>query len=286
MRFTRNTLRVLSLMLWQVFSAGSLQAASFSSGPGLEVGPYVSTITYEEPGIMKESGTMSGVRAALVWRGDRYGGVFDTIRLEGSAGWGPLDYTSDGSGSMDGIDNSLYEARALFGRNFSRYSETTVQSFVGFGYRYLSDRSGGMVSSEGFLGYDRRSQYLYMPVGFGMTSRMDGGWLLEGVVEYDLFLRGFQKSYLTQVSGNGVTYLNDVTSDQYDGDGLKVALRFSRQIGGAGRLAIEPFLNYWNIGKSRYAYFTRVDSSGPASYRSWEPANHSTEVGLRMLFLF
>jgi len=78
-----------------------------------------------------------------------------------------------------------------------------------------------------------------------------------------------------------------VTNDQYSGNGFKVSLKFTKSLGeSGGSLAFEPFLHYWNIGASRYAYFSRIDNTGTQVFRAWEPENNSTEFGLRMLYLF
>jgi hypothetical protein len=276
------------LFLFQAISAARLQAASGSGNPRIDIGPYVSTISYDEPGIMNESGYMYGVQSALVWHGRRYANLFDSIRLEGVAGRGKVDYTSSQSGSMNGVNNTMYEARAIFGREFSRKASATYASYTGFGYRFLSDRTGGIISSEGYHGYDRESRYLYLPVGVSVASRMERGWLFDGSIEYDLFLKGIQDSHLSQASSSVYTYRDDVTNDQHTGYGLKVALRFTKLMRGGGRLAIEPFLNYWDIGTSRSSTYTRIRNAdaSTALLKVWEPANRSTELGMKVLLLF
>ncbi len=283
--FRKIAALLLCVLLFQGLASGRLHAASAYGSPRFEIGPYVSRITYDEPGSMKESGTMYGLDAAITWRG-RYVPAFDSIRLEALAGRGTMEYSSTYSGTISGIDNTMFESRILFGRDFSRRDTTLFSSFIGFGYRYLTDKTGGLISTQGYYGYDRESQYLYLPIGLGASSKMDRGWSIDGSIEYDLFLKGTQTSHLTQASNSVYTYLNDVTNDQYSGNGVKVSLRFSKSLGDSGRLAFEPFLHYWNIGSSRYAYFSRTDNTGTQLYRAWEPENHSTEFGLRMLYLF
>ena len=286
--FRKVQLLLSFIFLFHAFSAGGLQAASGSGIPQVEIGPYLSSISYDEPGVMNESGHMYGVQSALVWHGRRYANLFDSIRLEGVAGRGRVDYSSSQAGTMTGIENTMYEARAMVSREFSRKSQATYASYIGFGYRFLSDRTGGIISSEGYHGYNRESRYFYLPVGLGVTSRMERGWLFEGSVEYDLFLKGIQDSHLSQASSSVYTYRDDVTNDQRSGQGLKLALRFTKRMGRSGRLAIEPFLNYWEIGNSRISTFTRVRNSDGTSmlFRVWEPANSSTELGMRVLLLF
>ena len=288
--FRKIALLFSCLFLAHPFFSDRLQAESGHGTPRFDVGPYVSTITYQEPRVMKESGRMSGVDAALVWHGGRYANLFDTIRLEGVAGRGTVDYSSSQSGTIMGIDNALFETRAIFGRDFAQKEQATFSSYTGFGYRHLSDRTGGLISSAGGHGYDRVSRYLYLPVGLGVVSQMGRGWTFESTIEYDLFLKGIQTSRLTQTSDSDYTCLNDVTNNQSYGKGMKIALRFTKDRGDKARLALEPFLNYWSIGASRDAYFAIVDHTvTPATteqYRAWEPENNSTEVGLRVLLLF
>lgn len=275
----------VALLSVQMMSAMVSAVAFSADGARFEVGPYASKIVYEEPGYMKDSGSMYGINASASWRG-RYLSMFDSFRIDALAGRGSVDYTSVSSGSMPAVDDTMIEARALFGREFPRRGELQYSSYTGFGYRRLTDNSGGRSTTAGKAGYDRESQYLYMPVGLEAASKSGSGWSFDGRIEYDIFLKGIQKSALSQTSS--ATYTRtDITNDQYEGYGIKVSARFSRPVSGSASVAFEPFFRYWNIGVSRVDYSRETDADGHSSAESYvEPANHSTEYGLNAMLAF
>jgi hypothetical protein len=282
--FRKIAVLLVCVFLFQGLGAQRLHAASAYGEKTFEIGPYFSTITYEEPGVMKEDGKMYGLSAALTWH-NRDFVLFDTIRLEALGSLGKMDYTSPRSGSIDNIDDTLFETRALLG-DVSRRGTTTLFSYIGFGYRNLKDKTGGLLTTTGYSGYDRESQYFYIPLVVGINANMDRGWSFDGVVEYDYFVKGKQRSCITQANNAVYTYSGDVINDQHDGYGLKFSMRFTKRMGNSASLAFEPFLNYWNVGMSDYTYGT-ITTGGltiPVAY--YEPANNSTELGLKVLFLF
>jgi hypothetical protein len=275
-----------AVIMLQCMALGQLQAESTSAGPRVEIGPFVSRIIYEEPGTMKESGTMYGLDGSLSWHGQQYLGLFNTFRIDALASRGSLDYTSPNAGAISGIENTMFETRALLGRDFTLSGQSELSSYIGFGYRSLSDKTGGLITTAGYYGYDRHSQYLYLPIGLGVVSQMQKGWSFDGLVEYDLFLKGIQKSNITDANNAVYTYSNDVTNDQFDGYGLRASVKFTRRLERFGSVAFEPFLRYWNIGASRTASFIRTDGTGSHTAIAWEPANHSTEYGLKVSLVF
>ncbi|NTU53904.1 MAG: hypothetical protein HGA97_09460 [Chlorobiaceae bacterium] len=268
------------ILLLLLFASSDLMAEFLSDQTQVEVGSFASSISYEEPNIMNENGTMAGFIVSISWR-TRVLRYFDTFRLEALASAGRLDYSSPNSGSMEGILNGMIDARVITGRDILRIHPAVVSWYYGLGYRWLIDRSGGMITSIGAIGYDRESRYLYIPVGLGLSTKLDNSWLFEGKVEYDLFLKGTQTSYLTQMNNAFFSYSNDTVNEQYDGYGFRVALKFSND-----NLAFEPFLRYWNVGRSRYDYYTLYTLQGSQPYQSWEPVNNSIEYGLGITALF
>jgi hypothetical protein len=270
------------LILFQLFATGRLYADSASESTRLEIEPFISAITYKEPDIMQETGMMVGLRAVYMWQ-PRSLKLVDTVRLDVLASKGQLDYSSTSSGSMYDILNAMFEARALLGRTLVRMKRSDVSLYSGFGYRHLSDMGGGMVSTEGYLGYDRSTSYLYLPIGIGLQSKLGSEWVLDSVIEYDVLLKGIQTSYMTQLNNAYYTYSNDIVNHQYKGAGFRVAAKFIYD-----NLAIEPYFRYWNIGKSTRSTLTRYSGSGTGSqvYYVWEPPNNSTEFGFGLSVLF
>jgi hypothetical protein len=61
-------------------------------------------------------------------------------------------------------------------------------------YRYLFDGELGAISTSGATDYDRKSNYLYSPIGMESTFRLGGGWSIGVAGEYDLLWHGWQYS--------------------------------------------------------------------------------------------
>ena len=76
---------------------------------------------------------------------------------------------------------------------------------IGLGYRWLYDDSGGETSSTRALGYDRQSQYLYIPVG----GIFDFGEDIKIKSQFNYLIAGRQTSYLSDIAG-----FSDVENDQ------------------------------------------------------------------------
>ena len=98
---------LLSLLLPQSCSADGLKL------PKLSIAQEISSISYKEPGVMKESGTMSGLAAQYTYLEQIM------FRIEGRLAYGQVDYRSVKTGSMDNIDDILFEFRALMGVDLS-----------------------------------------------------------------------------------------------------------------------------------------------------------------------
>jgi hypothetical protein len=72
-----------------------------------------------------------------------------------------------------------------------------------------------------------------------------------------------------------------VTNRQSNGYGARGSLVF-RHRGAVRDFTIEPFITYWNIGKSSVA---EIDTTSGA-YMLWEPQNTTTEIGCKFGFGF
>jgi hypothetical protein len=172
-----------------------------------EIGGEASVITYEEPGVMKEKGEMYGVFASLTHRIslnehiDRIQDVFsdenkiNMFRLEGKISGGEVNYQSQGTGAIKYIDDYMIEGRALAGYDVPIFIESRITPYLGIGYRYLNDNTGGRVSTTGHAGYEREANYVYLPIGFESNFPINEGWSWGATFEYDVFLGGKQKSH-------------------------------------------------------------------------------------------
>ncbi len=272
-------LLVLAICLLFLGAADSF-AEILEPGHSWGIGTEVSSIKYEEPGIMNEKGIMYGVSAFYNYYGELSVDNPELnkwmIRAEGRGSMGKVDYQN--SGEIDGIDDSIIELRGLGGYGLEVSESVAITPYVGIGYRQLHDDMGGFVSSTGALGYDRESKYLYAPIGAEAILDLKNNWNVGLSAEYDLFMWGRQTSRLSQAL-NGY---NDPENPQKRGFGLRSALKVEKK-GEAIDFIIEAFVRYWNIKRSQEADLT---VNGIIVGTVTEPKNNSTEYGLKVALKF
>ena len=242
-----------------------------------ELGPEVSYIDYEEPGVMKEEGVMVGVAGSYVYRGWVEPDVGNAmLKAEGGISFGQVGYT--GTGSIDNIGNYRLEFRGVGGYDFWLGESVTLTPYIGFGYRYLNDDSSGKISTTGAVGYERESNYLYSPVGLAILIDLEGSWSVGLTGEYDIFWKGIQLSHLS----DALPSLSDLENDQNSGYGVRGAVRIAKR-GEKVDLVFEPFVRYWDIEQSELSLIT---FSGTIVDFGFEPANNSTEYGMKITVQF
>ena len=180
---------------------------------------------------------------------------------------GPVNYT--GSTSASNIPEYYIDGQLGVGRDFE-YSNAVFSPFIGIGYRYLYETFSKVTS-----GYDRQSQYIYIPVGFINRISINGGAKIETTVEYDQLLAGYQMSKLSQVSS---TY-SDLNNNQKSGYGISASVIYKKDNWGVG-----PYYKYWNISQSdrQIIYVSGVESG----YYGYEPANVTSEYGIKLTYAF
>jgi hypothetical protein len=258
----------------------------------IELGCETSNIVYRESNVMRENGLMYGISGSFIYYGwipllpfnyyawlpalpeDRNKSN-SIVKLEGKLSTGQVDYRN--SGTIDDIRDYMLEARVLVGPVFYNKKIATIP-YLGWGYRYLNDDSGGKISSTGAYGYERESNYYYMPIGVNLITDFNHGWFIETNTEFDIFLGGRQISHLSDV----VPELNDLTNNQENGYGLRGSLKIRKGFETVDFI-IEPFIKYWNIKeseKSNIAYNNVVIGYG------YEPRNDSTEYGIKLAMQF
>ena len=250
---------------------------------GMEIFPY----TYKEPGLMKMKGTMLGAYGTLNYR-YREHETWDDItrdslflnffRLNGRFAYGELDYTSTSTGKDDNIPNYVVELRGLLGCDLPELYQTRATPYIGLGYRYLLDDSGGRLTTTNNWSYDRESQYVYIPLGVETSTALDPHWSIEAMIEYDLFLWGLQKSHLGDGGQYNPLYAGYpvVENKQEKGFGFRGGVKAVYQ---HDRLdfVVEPFVRLWSIGNSKTKTITYNGET-----TSWiEPKNKTTEFGCK-----
>ena len=260
---------LIGLMAFVPAIAADQPAAASSKGVhSIEIGPEISWIRYTEPRLMHEDGIMYGVAASYIYRGPLFVGPSEAdawmLRADGRANYGQVDYDGalmDGTPyTVNNIDDYTLEFRGLVGYGFqNRIARTTPYS--GFGYRYLNDDS-----SFDPAGYERESNYFYLPIGFEIYFFSKSEWSFSSTFEFDVLLWGKQKSHLGDPYGT-------IENEQDHGTGFRASIRFQKDEG-KSKFSIEPFFRYWDIGESK------------VSDGFIEPWNCSAEIGLRLLWQF
>lgn len=170
----------------------------------------------------------------------------------------------DGSGTL-GKDYYKFRAEGFVGYRLEAFTP-----IIGLGYRWLFDHSDGEVSSTGLQGYDRRSEYLYLPIGiiyaFNEKIRIKG--------QFNYLLLGKQTSYLSDVAG-----LSDVENDQSSGWGLDFTVDYAY----SDKIGVFSYFRYWDIEKSDTVTGTYA---GILTFLSYEPANTTNELGVGVSYKF
>lgn len=231
------------------------------------VGADVHHQAYREPSLgVRENGwlgglTLDGRLEYNLWQ----------LRGEMLADYGRMDYS--GSGTANGIDDVEFEARALVGRVLPLDPQgNQLTPYVGFGYRLLADYLGGKTTSTGAVGYDRLSQYEYMPIGLEALIRIAPGWGIKPSAEYDYFIHGTQDSYLSQVNRG----LSDLHNSQDSGYGWRGSVMVVR-MDNPRPIEFGPYVRYWNVKQSDTQ---PINFRGVTVGGGFEPANHTTEIGV------
>lgn len=251
--------------------AASAGAQSGTPRHTFTIGTEISHLKYEEPGVMETQGVMYGVLFSYSYRRHL------VLKAEGKLAYGQLDY--DGAYrdetplTIDNIPYYLWEGRGAIGYDIA-IQGTVLTPYAGIGYRWLNDHAQRKHPS----GYERESNYFYLPLGLEMVTRLGKGWSLGATAEYDLFLWGRQVSYLSDFDPG----YNDVKNNQTSGYGLRGAIHLSKQGARVG-WTMGPFINYWDIDRSDLAVVTY---RGIPRAFAFEPKNRSTEIGFRLAIVF
>jgi hypothetical protein len=257
-----------ALVLAQSAGLASAQGASLDTAPytraGFELGAQASRYRYEEPGFMKLYGYRGGAVGAFTHTGNNR--VF--FRFDARLSHGILDYL--GSGTLDDVQDWILEARAVFGKDLPLGRRTVLAPYLGLGFRFLYNDLRG-TASTGALGYERIARYVYLPLGASLRLALGSRWVLAPTAEYDLFLRGRQRSELTDT---GIPGLMDANNTQNRGNGY----RFSLMLEGE-RWSFGPWYHFWHIRDSLTV------AVGPGLIGA-EPQNKTREGGIELRYRF
>ena len=248
-----------------------------------EVDAELFSFRYKEPGVMKDAGTMSGFYGRYTYRPSFdelfYTKIINLYRMEGRYSMGEVDYKAENNAEIKNIDDWSAELRGIFGKEYVDGPFTTI-IYSGAGYRYLNDNSSGRRSRVGnvnYYGYQRESNYYYLPIGLEFSNQINDSWSVAILGEYDWLVHGLQISHLSDGNQFLSTRNDDAENEQNHGYGLRASLRLIRE-SGIVDLIFEPFIRYWNIEDSEIVSIF-VDGS---TTNGLEPANNTIETGLKI----
>ena len=181
--------------------------------------------------------------------------------------FGNVDYTSARTGIMK---KKYYKSRLEYylSNNYSN-GANDLKPYIGLGYRNLLDDSGFKRSSTNHLGYDRLSEYYYIPIG--------AIWYISDSLslksQYNYFLEGKQTSYINEILPN--EYSTNPEKTQRVGYGIDLTLvsKLNRKWSTYG------FFRFWSIEDSDVV-------SCSALIYCYEPKNQTNEIGAGISYHF
>lgn len=241
-------------------------ASELKTKTGNEIGLTVSSYDYREPAL---NISLKATKLGIDYSGAH--ALSDGWYARGDLRYadGKVDYS--GSGTMSNRPEWHYELRGMIGKDFDR-GAYNLSPYFGLGYRYLfSDIRG--VTSTGDLGYRRKSQYAYLPVGVTYRFKLESNARLSTTLEYNHLIKGQQKSYVTDVTN----LVGDQTNDQHKGYGIKGSMYYEKN-----NWLFGPWFHYWNINQSDSTSATLTLLGVPYAATFWEPKNKTTEIGLKL----
>ncbi len=226
------------------------------TGPTWEVAPEVSYYRYTEPGIMKNEGVLYGVAASYTEYQPR-----ELFRVDGEFAYGEVEYEGslmDGTPyTMGGNDDFLLNLRLLWGWPSPTDGWANLL-YAGIGYRGLND-----YAREDPAGYDRQSNYLYVPLGIKTYHDLAGHWQIGLAGEFDMLVIGVQFSGID----------GGVVNIQWPGFGARASAELRYRAKSAD-LALAPFVQYWWVEESYTS-------------KGWyEPRNNTIQYGLSVIWRF
>ena len=214
------------------------------SHPVVQWGLSAGVNQYKEPNLMELQGPEVGLHA----RAYNFNAM-PQLHLEGDVFFGKQRYTSNNTGSMNGVHNIETRWRALM----PVFANTANQHglYAGLGLHTLWNDLRG-TSSTGSGGYERSATQLWLPVRW-----VSNFWELEaGVLVY-----GRHTSKLSEASSRYA----DIVNTQHHGQYAQASLNFPLSNGDA----IKPFVRYTHLADSNTVAMGGSNWLEPASQR-WQ----------------
>jgi hypothetical protein len=204
---------------------------------------------YKEPGLMQLKGPELGLHARVTPWAD-----MPSAQLEGDIFLGQQKYTSQSSGSMNGVTNLETRWRALW----PVMSDIQEGLSAGLALHTLWNDLRGTTTFQGttYGGYQRSASQLWLP----MRWRIDDMWELDA----GLLIFGRHTSKLSEVN----TSYQDIVNTQHRGQYAQVAMNVALSNGES----LKPFVRYTHLADSN-----TVAMGG----KYWiEPESHRWQIGM------
>ena len=255
----------------------------------LKVGSEFFYAKYEEPDVMEQRGKMWGIEGVYTYRPGEEDllntSVLNTYALETTAAWGDFRYEAEAdsqAGLQADKEDHLVEIRGILGREYVDENKDLFLFYSGLGFRYLNDDEDELVSylrGSRIFGYERLSNYYYIPAGVNITRKWLDGSSINVSAEYDFFVYGKQTSYLSNADQfvDASQFSEDVVNEQHEGYGLRGAINLEKNMG-LVNLFVEPFFRYWHIEDSDIDTVQALGSTGDYI----EPENKTIEGGVKL----
>ena len=223
---------------------------------------------------MNDTGNLYGLNGSylLTWKGILF------IQPEGRILYGKHDYRTGRKEKVNGktknkIPVLVYEPRIIVGGKIPVMNKLILSPYTGIGYRFKSDDSEkvkyidlrpNIRGSPKVLGYYRKSNYVYIPLGGCVDYALNDTWSVSFKGEYDWIVKAWH------YTRNSTIMTKPSTNKQPNGYGLKGEASIS-YLYNKVKFSVSPYLNYWNIRNSK-----RSSDGGR------EPYNITWESGIKL----
>ncbi len=251
--------------IWLESDESLLSPASAYAESKLSVGFVFGMFDYREPGLMRDSGPLSGLAVSYA---NGSSSLPLKIEVEAELLMGRTLYdgsTWGGTPLSTASSNTIMELRSLAGPFWGQQTaagEVVLQPFAGFAARRLINKAAGSGS------YLREIGYLSLPLGAKVSFMTESGWHLSFSGEYDVFLAGRVASHFDKSFSDAPKAINN----QSQGYGYRASLEIEKKFQGWSIL-VEPYVQAWRIEDSdRFAF----DGDGYV----YEPKNTTDMYGL------
>jgi len=260
---------IKSIILMFIAIPGVLNASSIESGSyhnfGIEGYYYQYRETVDNSFLMKDTGPVFGAYYDFVYR------PTDThfkFALETRAAYAPnTHYHSADTGDSKHDRYWVVEARPLGAYAINLENQWITEGYSGIGLRYLTNPANKRLTTTGHSSYLRKSRYSYVPIGVRIIKELQNKIQWVGYLEYDWFLSGLQRSYIT----------DPFTAHNHQSHGYGARVGIDLHIPASEfNYTIGVFVRYWHI----------KDSELDDRFGGFEPDNTTQEVGIRLGLVF